>query len=81
MGNIGSRSAMRGPNCKFTSSVELFCFDLSLYLYDLVLGEPTNIIFMISGVWDVSLAPKTNYVYLWRPQDMFKNLRQNPNRF
>ena len=28
--------------------------------------------FMISGVWDVSLAPKTNYVYLWRPQDAFK---------
>ena len=32
---------------------------------------------MISGLRDVSLAPNTNYFYLWRPQDT----RQNPRKF
>ena len=33
------------------------------------------IISMISGFSDVSLSPKTNYFYLWRPQDTSKKPR------
>ena len=31
---------------------------------------------MISGFLDVSLSPKTNYFYLWRPQDISKKPRK-----
>ena len=39
------------------------------------------LISMISGVWDVSLSPKTNMIYLWRPQDTFNNSGTTPIRY
>ena len=36
---------------------------------------------MISGFMDVSPSPKTNYFYLWKPQDTSNTPRQFPNRF
>ena len=33
---------------------------------------------MVSGFLNVSLSPKTNYFYLWRPQDASNNSRK-PN--
>ena len=37
---------------------------------------PTSVISMISGLADVSLSPKTIYVYLWRHQDTQNNRRK-----
>ena len=36
------------------------------------------IISMISAFSDVSLSPKTNFIYLWRPQDTSNNSRKLP---
>ena len=35
------------------------------------------LISMISGHLDMSPSPKTNIIYLWRPQDTFKNPRKS----
>ena len=37
--------------------------------------------FMISAFLDMSLSPKTNIIYLWRPQDTLDNPRKIPNHF
>ena len=39
------------------------------------------IMFMISGLSDVSLSPKTNMIYFWRHQDTLNNPRKIPNHF
>ena len=36
---------------------------------------------MNSGFLDVSMAPKTNIIYLWRHQDTSNNSRINPKAF
>ena len=36
---------------------------------------------MISRFSDVPMTPKTNYLYLWRPQDTSDNSRTNPKAF
>ena len=40
-----------------------------------------HIMFMIFGFWDVSMTPKTKYVYLRRHQDTPHNLTKSPNHF
>ena len=52
------------------------------YNFSICLWENTQtLISMISGLLDVSLSPKTNYVYLRRPQDTSNNLINNLNLF
>ena len=36
---------------------------------------------MISEFLDVSTSPKTNIIYVWRPQDTPSNVIKKPNRF
>ena len=59
------------------SSVVLFCSSLNLCLFDLIIWESSN-----SFLWDrdlgtCPLSPKTNIIYLWRPQDTSNHLRKN----
>ena len=43
--------------------------------------NPKTLISMISGFFDVSFLPQTNYVYLWRHQNPPNDSRKVPNRF
>ena len=48
------------------------------YNFSICLWErPKLLMAMISGCWDVSPSPETNYDYLWRPQDTLQNPRQS----
>ena len=52
------------------------------YNFSICLWEnPKTLIVIISELWDVSLAPQTNYCYLWRHQDTSKNQRQTQTHF
>ena len=39
------------------------------------------LMFMISGFWDVSRPPNTNYFYLWRHQETWNKSRKSPGLF
>ena len=52
------------------------------YYFPICLWErPKLLISMISGLWDGSLSPKTNIIYLWRPQDTSNNPRKSHPSF
>ena len=61
-GNFMEIICLKAPG---SYSVPLWSYNFSLCLWE----RRKTIIFMISGLSDVSLAPQTNYFYLWSHQD------------
>ena len=63
------------------SSVELFCFDLALQFFDLLIGEAETLHFYDLGTFGrVPGSPNQLFVSSG-PQDTFTNPRQNPKSF
>ena len=61
-GRFMQRICLKAPG-NYSGSIWSYKFSICLW------ENPNNFIYPISGFLDVSLKPKTNIFYLWRPQD------------
>ena len=50
----------------FKSSVILFCFNLNLQLFDLLMVEPETPHFYDSGTFEQAFSSQNQLLYLWR---------------